>query len=281
MVDRAGCAPMARLIITLAFCSASLLCAAGVNAGEEDTANIGDFFSDGRHRLDMSYSQVEGFDGDVTLTLPSYTYSFSRSLRATVVTSYVELDFPVSEKFGIAEEIEESGWGDTVIGFQYDPGARLTSGAWVPDTLGFYSSLVMPTGDADKGLSSDTWTAEVGAGWLLDLPYNLLIIPTTAYRKSLKSGSSAYLLNEAALGLGFYWLFPFRAWLGIEPYLAWDFERDTDIDQFRIYAGKSFTNGLAVEVAWGSKDRVDEGSARDDDVLVLSLSWQFGQPPSE
>ena len=253
----------------------------GVNAGEEDTANIGDFFPDGRHRLDLSYSQVEGFDGDVTLTLPSYTYSFSRSLRTTVVASYVELDFPASEKYGFAEEIEESGWGDTIIGFQYDPGARLTSGAWVPDTLGFYSSLVLPTGDKDKGLSSDTWTAEVGAGWLLDLPYNFLVIPTTAYRKSFKSGNSAYRLNEAAVGLGLYWLFPFRAWLGIEPYLAWDFERDTDIDQFRIYAGKSFTNGLAVELQWGSQDRVDEGSARDDEVLVLSFSWQFGQPPGQ
>jgi hypothetical protein len=278
MVDHTGCAALGRLII-LAFCSAWVLCAPGVNAGEEDTAHIADFFSDGRHRLDLSYSQVEGFDGDVTLTLPAYTYSFSNQLRASVVTSYVELDFPASEKFGIAEEIDESGMGDTIIGFQYDPGARLTSGAWVPDTLGFFSSLVLPTGDEDKGLGGDAWTAEVGAGWLLDLPYNFLVIPSTVYRKSFKNGNSAYRLNEAAVGLGFYWLFPIRAWLGIEPYLAWDFERDTDIDQFRIYVGKSFTNGLAVEIQWGSQDRVDEGSARDDDVLVLSFSWQFGQAP--
>ena len=267
---------MVRLIVILAFCSASLLCPPGVNAGEEDTANIADFFPDGRHRLDVSYSQVEGFDGDVTLTLPAYTYSFSRQLRASVVTSYVELDFPASEELGTAEEIDESGWGDTVIGFQYDPGARLTSGAWVPSTLGFFSSLVMPTGDADQGLSGDAWTAEVGAGWLLDLPFNFLVIPNTGYRKSFKNGDSAYRLDEVTVGLGLYWLFPFRAWLGIEPYLGRDFERNTTIDQFRIYAGKSFTNGLAVEIQWGSQNRVDEG---DDDVLALSFSWQFGQAP--
>ncbi len=102
MVDHAGCAAVGRLIITQAFCLALLLCATCVTAGEEDTANIADFFSDGRHRLDVSYTQVEGFDGDVTLTLPAYTYAFSRSLRATVVTSYVELDFPASEEFGSA-----------------------------------------------------------------------------------------------------------------------------------------------------------------------------------
>jgi hypothetical protein len=74
-------------------------------------------------------------------------------------------------------------------------------------------------------------------------------------------------------------LFPIRAWLGIEPYLGRDFERDTDIDQFRVYAGKSFANGLAVELQWGTQDRADKGAARDDDVLALSLSWQFGKAP--
>jgi len=276
MVDHTGCAALGRLI-TRALCSAWLLCATGANAGEEDSANIADFFPDGRHRLDVSYSQVEGFDGDINLTLPAYTYSFSRQLRASIVASYVELDFPASEEYGIAQDIDESGWGDTIIGFQYDPGARLTSGAWVPDTLGFSASLVMPTGDEDKGLGGDAWTAEVGAGWLLDLPLNFLVIPSTAYRKSFENGDTTYRLNEATVGLGFYWLFPIRAWLGIEPFLGWDFERDTDIDQFRIYAGKSFTNGLAVEIQWGTQNRVDEG---DDDVLALSLSWQFGQAPA-
>ena len=134
MVYRTGCAALGRLI-ALALYSA-WLCASDGNAGEEDTADIANFFPDGRHRLDVSYSQVEGFDGDVTLVLPAYTYSFSRRLRASVVTSYVELDFPAREEFDIAQEVNESGWGDSVIGFQYDPGARLTSGAWVPDTKG-------------------------------------------------------------------------------------------------------------------------------------------------
>lgn len=197
----------------------------------------------------------------------------------TAVTSYVELDCPASEAFEIPEDIEESGWGDSVIGFQYDPSAQLTSGVWVPDTLGVYGSLLMPTGDKYQGLTGDTWVAELGGGWLLDMPLNFWIIPTTVYRKSFKDGDFAYRMNEAVVGLGFYWFFPFRAWLGIEPYLGWDFERNTDIDQFRLYAGKAFTNGLAMEVSWGTQDRVEQGAVRDDDILVFSLSWQFGAPP--
>jgi hypothetical protein len=263
----------------LPFLLLGMLLTGQVCADEEDSADMSELFADGRHRIDLSYTQAEGFDGDVTFALPAYTYSFNNHFRMTAVTSYVELDFPANEALGIPEDIKESGWGDSVIGFQYDPSAQLTSGIWVPDTLGVYGSLVMPTGDKDQGLSGDTWVAELGGGWLLDMPWNLWIIPTTAYRKSFKDGEFAYRMNEAVVGLGFYWLFPFRAWLGIEPYLGWDFERDTDINQFKIYAGKAFTNGMAMEVSWGSQDRVEQGAVRDDEILAFSLSWQFGAPP--
>lgn len=246
---------------------------------EQEQAGIGDVFFDGRHRIDLSYAQIEGFDGDLTLTLPGYTYSFSNQFRVSALTSYVEADFPANEAFGIAEEIDNSGWGDSLVAFQYDPGANLTSGAWVPDNLGLTASLIMPTGDADKALSGDAWVAELGGGWLLDFPLDFWLIPSVAYRRSFEHGDLAYRLDEATVGLGFYWLFRFRAWLGIEPYVGWDFERDTDIDQFRIYAGKAFANGLALEVQWGTQDRVEQGTLRDDDVLVFSLSWQFGAPP--
>jgi hypothetical protein len=43
------------------------------------------------------------------------------------------------------------------------------------------------------------------------MPWNFWIIPTTAYRRSFKDGDLTYRMNEAVVGLGFYWLFPFRA----------------------------------------------------------------------
>ncbi len=86
-------------------------------------------------------------------------------------------------------------------------------------------------------------------------------------------------VNEAGIGVGFYWLFPHRTWLGIEPRYGWDFERNSEISQFQMHIGKAFANGLAVEASWGSQDRVDRGALRDDKLLVLSLSWQFGSPP--
>jgi hypothetical protein len=263
----------------LPFLLLGMLLTGQVCADEEDSADMSELFADGRHRIDLSYTQAEGFDGDVTFALPAYTYSFNNHFRMTAVTSYVDLDFPANEAFGIPEDIDESGWGDSMIGFQYDPSAQLTSGIWVPDTLGVYGSLVMPTGDKDQGLSGDTWVAELGGGLLLDMPWNFWIIPTTAYRKSFEDGDTAYRMNEAVVGLGFFWLFPFRAWFGIEPYVGWDFERETDISQYKIYAGKAFTNGMAMEVSWGSQDRVEKGAVRDDEILVFNLSWQFGAPP--
>ena len=44
-------------------------------------------------------------------------------------------------------------------------------------------------------------------------------------------------------------------------------------------AGKVFPNGIGVDLQWGTQDRSEEFATRDDDVLILNLSWQFGAPP--
>ena len=270
---------ISQIWILLSLLSMALLPAEMILAGEEDTANIGDVFFDGRHRVDLSYTSIDGFDGDAIFWIPGYTYSFSPSFRVEARTSFVEFDFPANADFGIEEDFNASGWGDSLIGFQYDPGANLTSGAWVPDTIGLFGSVIMPTGDKDKGLTGDTWEAEVGFGWLVDFPWNFWLLPAAAYRNTFNAGETTYRINEAGLGLGFYWLFPFRAWVGIEPYYGWDMERDTDTDALRIVAGKAFPNGMSIDLQYGTQDRVEQGAARDDDVLLLTLSWQFGDPP--
>lgn len=247
--------------------------------GEEDTADITSVFFDGRHLLDVGYTKIDGFDGDVTLIIPGYTYSVNNSLRVNAKTSYIALDFPTNEQLGITEKINESGWGDSLIGFQYAPQENLNAGVWVPDTLGLFGSVIMPTGDDE--ITGDTWEAEIGGGWLVDFPMNFWLLPAVAYRNTFNAGETTYRVDEVGVGLGFYWLFPFRAWLGIEPYYGWDFERDTDVDGLRLVAGIATANGIGIDVQWGTQDRVDQAAQRDDDVLLVTLSWQFGAPPGE
>jgi hypothetical protein len=174
-----------RLLITLILLHGAVV----VIAGEGDTANIVDVFPDGRHRLEVGWTQLDGIDGDVNLLLPSYTYSFSRQLRLTAVTSVIELDIPRDDDLGIPQDIQETGWGDSLVALQFDPGGSLTSSPWVPDTVGLFGSLRMPTGDEEKGLTGDSWVAEIGAGWLLDMPWNFWLVPSLSYKGSFDHDS--------------------------------------------------------------------------------------------
>ena len=69
-----------------------LLVSVAVSAGEDDTADIADIFPNGRHRVDLGWTKLDGFDGDIYVLLPSYTYSWERQLRFTATTSVIELD---------------------------------------------------------------------------------------------------------------------------------------------------------------------------------------------
>ncbi len=259
-----------------------LLVSVAVNAGEDDTANIADIFPDGRHRMDLGWTKLDGFDGDIYVLLPSYTYSWDRQLRFTATTSVIELDIPRNEEIGIPEDIEETGWGDSQITVQYDPGGNLTASPWVPDTVGLFGSLLMPTGDEDKGLSGESWVGTIGAGWLMDLPKNFWLVPTVSYQGSFNhSDEFAYRVQEGGVALGMYWLFANRVWVGVEPYLGWDFDRDRDSDALRLILGKAFRNGMSVYLEWGTQDRGERIASRDDEVLLVNFAWQFGDPPPD
>jgi hypothetical protein len=270
------------LLLSIPAVICGFLWAVVVIAGEEDTANIVDIFPDGRHRLEVGWTQLDGFDGDVNLLLPSYTYSFSRQLRFTAVTSVIELDIPRDDDLGIPQDIQETGWGDSLVALQFDPGGSLTSSPWVPDTVGLFGSLRMPTGDEKKGLTGDSWVAEIGAGWLVDMPWNFWLVPSLSYQGSFNHDSqTAYRVQEGGVAVAMYWLFPFRAWIGVEPYLGWDFDRDRGADRLKLIVGKAFRNGLTMYLEWGTEDRGERVASRDDEVLILNVAWQFGDSPPD
>ena len=78
-----------------------------------------------------------------------------------------------------------------------------------------------------------------------------------------------------------YWLFANRVWVGVEPYLGWDFDRDRDSDALRLILGKAFRNGMSVYLEWGTQDRGERSASRDDEVLLVNFAWQFGDPPPD
>ena len=248
-------------------------------AGETSSPGESGAVHDGRHLLEMAYTSINGFDGDIDVLATSYTYSYSRNRRFAGTVQVVELKSIESDGPDGGEEFSGSGLGDSLLTIQYDPGANLTSNPWFPKTLGVFGALLLPTGDSDDGLSGDAWGASIGAGWPILVSSKFLIVPSVAYTKTFNHGEDAIPFEELGVGASLLWLSSFGLWLGVEPSISWDFENNETVDAFSLVIGKAFPNGLGVDLRWGTRRRFENFAERDDEVLLLNVSWQFGSPP--
>ena len=276
--------PIKRCIFVLCFFSLSLLSlyflslsflllsmAIPAAADEDDMQQLAELFPSGRHLLELNYTSVDTIDGDQDIWLPRYTYAYSTSLR-------------FSGSIGVATADKDSikrGPTDSVLLLQYDPSAQLTANAFVPDTVGLTFGLQIPTGDHSDGLGEDLWAAQLGAGWLVDFPLDFWLLPSIQHDWSFREGRDTASRQRTDIGLGLYWLFAFKGWLGIEPVIAYDHKLEDSGLDWSVVAGKAWSTGWGLELRWSSKDRIDERDIRDDSIFLLGLTYQFGRPPKD
>ena len=266
---------------TLFFAVVAFLIFGGLSiavADEADKAELARLFPKGAHRLQMSYTYLNAAEADFAIWVPSYSWAYSRRLRVTGLTGYADAKFHVPNAI---DDAARSGLFDSFLVVQYDPGRRLTANSFVPNTLGLTFKLRAPTGDAAKGLGLDTWVGTVGAGWLVDFPYRFWLQPTIQYGHSLHQGSLGRDVETAEASLGLYWLFPFRAWLGIKPAFDCDLVLDDCGTNLSLTFGKSWPSGFTINLSADRLDRIDPLATRDDRQVFLSVSYQFGEPPPD
>ena len=250
-------------------------------AGEASPPEESSALHDGRHLIELAYSSIDGFDGDIAVVGTSYTYSYSRNLRLAGTMQFLELDSVDIDGPDGSKEFSANGVGDSLLTIQYDPGANLGSNPWLPKTLGVFGALLLPTGDSSDGLSGDAWGASVGAGWPIFVNSKLLIVPSVGYTKTFNHGDDAIPLEELGVGASLLWLSPLGLWLGFEPSISWDFENNESIDAFALILGKTFPNGVGIDLRWSNKRRFENFAKRDDKIFLLNVSWQFGSPPRD
>lgn len=233
---------------------------------------------EGRHLFQLGYTSVDGFDGDIDIVAPTYNFSYSRSLLFGAGTELVRLE---PDPLEIEGGSNTDGLGDSYISIQYDPSENLTSSPWVPDSLGLFGQLYIPTGDAEEGLGSDAWGASVGVGWPLPISERLLAVPIVSYTRTFNHDDLALELDELGLGFSLVWTSPFGAWFAIEPLFARDFIDNETYDAVTIAIGKSFPSGLGFDLHWGQRRRLETLADRDDQVFLLNMNWQYGRPPQK
>lgn len=253
------------------------LCVSGTSrADDADKAELARLFPKGAHRIQLSYTRLDAAEADFNIWVPSYSWAYSNRLRLTGLTGFADASFHVPNAGGAADR---SGRFDSFLIVQYDPGERLTANSFVPNTLGFIFKLRAPTGEAEKGLGIDAWSGTIGAGWLIDSPYRFWLQPTIVYERSFAKGTLGVDIERAEVSAGLYWLFPFRAWLGVRPSLECDFVLDDCGTNVSLTMGKTWSSGIALSFSVDRLDRIDPLAVRDDRQLFLSVSYQYGNPP--
>ena len=119
-------------------------------------------FPSGRHLVQLSYSRVVSEEAETEICPPTYTSAYSGSLRFSLTTGIVKVDDIDDLRATPQTGKSFSGFADSRLLVQYDPSAKLTANAFVPDTLGITVGVQMPTGDHEKGLSVDAWIGQLG-----------------------------------------------------------------------------------------------------------------------
>ncbi len=229
--------------------------------------------SAGHHRLDLSYSRIETFEGEADLLLTGYTLTLSAGFRVGVTLSYLALDPDVAlAELGVEKA---SGWGDTQLVLQWDPGEAITSNPWVPDQLGLYSIITAPT--ANSRLTADLWDVEVGFGVPVYTTTQFAFLPSAYIRTTFEESDPDTTDREIGLVPGLYWVVNDQFWLGYAPAIAYN----TTFDEWRydhsLTAGWLFRSGIGLGFSIARTDRVDRSAQSDVFTGLLNVYFVFGQ----
>jgi hypothetical protein len=244
-------------------------------ADDEDKATLQKYTQPGTHRLDLSYTRIDAVEADIDLVLFGYTGALRPNIRIGITGGMAWIDAPADVDAGRDMDIDESGIADTQVTFQYDPNSRLTASPWVPDTAGINASLTMPTGDAKKGLTGDTWRGSVGVGWPVDFIADIWLIPAIGYEFTFAEGAAAVPDERVYVTCAIIWLFPFGGWIGYGPTFTREFKTDQWIDDHTLTIGKMWRSGFGISLDISQNDRIDRITVRDDRIWLFNTYYQF------
>lgn len=241
-----------------------------------DAANDGaQEWPDGRHRVDLSYFQIDYGEGDANLILPGYTVVVTPSVRVGVTGSYLAAALNDSDS-GTGRE-RESGWGDGTISLQWYPEETFSANPWIPERLGLYSIITVPVGK--RSLSLNAWDVELGLGVPLLVGSRFAFIPSVYYRTTFSESEDVEKDREAGVAPAVYWLFGERIYIGYAPNIAYDWQFDEWSYDQSLIAGKQFRSGFGVELRIERSDRLDPAAVRDDYAVVAGIHYVFGKLP--
>ena len=248
------------------------VCANGAAQTDDQEENEDDL---GQFLLDLSITRSDTVEGIAEVFLPGFTWLARPDIRVGASTSFVSFDPSKLTEIVTGNGDSYHGIGDSVLFVQYDWRDQLTASPWIPDRLGTSVSLLIPTGDANKFLSEDTWAASISSSWPVTIDSKWILNPFIAYNFTFNEGPLALDWSVGEAGLGIIRLFPSSFWVGCTPSLWYDFIDDHWNLDGHCTMGKMFSNGMGIGLDYGVTERHSLLKGRDDRNLLLNFYYQF------
>lgn len=216
-----------------------------------------------RHRFDMGFQLVDTPKGDTYIGLFGYTWAFKPTMSFSWGVTLDRSDLRFTGEGGIVDE-DHVGLGDSLLIYSYEPSARITASPWIPNSIGFGMTLLVPTGDASRFLGADMFVASPRAGWVYELKKHFVFLPAFSYSKSFAHGDFAVPLEDAAVEFGLVWVHRSNFWISYLPELVYDFELEDWLYNDSFSVGKMFGPRIGFSVGYGILEKTNPVALRHD-----------------
>jgi len=221
-----------------------------------------------RHRFDLGGNFFDTEEGQIATGLLSYTWIARPSHAFSLTLPFVGAKI---------SETEGSGIGDLVAQYSWVPSVELDANPWFPRSMGIGLTLILPSGDSDKGIGDDRWVAIPNLGWVVPINRRFSFLPLLQYVRSFDEMSEEDDLELVNLELGLTYVSPGGFWVNYTPSIFEDLgpSDDNDLDH-SLTLGKQFRLfGVSLQVATIERpDREEEVSGPKADYLI-SLTFHF------
>ena len=195
-----------------------------------------------RYRIDFGGEFFDAAEGRTASGLLGFTWVPHPSHALSLTLPFVGADF---------SETEGSGIGDVVVQYSWAPSVQLDANPWFPRSIGMGLTLILPSGDPDKGIGSDRWVAIPNFGWVVSITRGLSFLPLLQYFRSFDEMSDEEELDLINLELGFVYVTPIGLWVNYTPSIFEDLDStgDNSLDHSLTLGKQIRWFGLSVGLA--------------------------------
>lgn len=142
------------------------------------------------------------------------------------------------------------GLGDMFVTYSWSRERKIAAAPWIPRTFGPSISVLVPTGDPDKGLGLDTWALRPSLSGFWNPRKDVFILPGIAYIRSFAAGKRGRDLRIGRVFVDASWIHRSSLWVTYVPKYDYDFDSGESVVSHELRIGLRLTKRLSGSVGY-------------------------------